>query len=616
MSVKENTKSLSFRIWDNFSTDFDELQNIEIANRKSDIGFSEFWQMMIKMRPWTDQVWNTLTWSGGVSWQFFFVDFFKKKYHLKWYDKKVWHLNWTNWESLGVNFVSNNFSFTPMLLPMNLDWTIPTIYTTGSDSSEAERVKKSSSDSLWSNAIWKYLIITDNSWNAQAYRWAFASILDYDTATSEYTLNWSGITTVLKSWAKYQIYDTLGEYLQVSNWEEFERYFFWKSNWTIVENSSFKWLATLWLRNVKWILDTEFLVKQISYYGSYWTFNKNTLYYSAWALNNPFLYNFTTVLSIPWNVSGKINDLFIFKDRLIIWWDTYSAYLRWPISSVTEIHLITQSYWITPKTLVDVWVDAYFISTNKHIYSLKENIAWTAIEATDEWKIIWNYLKDYNYNLMWAFDWSKLYFYWEKIEWVSWITVVLDIQYRFWSTYTGLSPSDILFDNGKVYLSDNNSDKVRVFNSDTTTDIWKEIEQKIALKDITLGTPFTKKGLTDCYLWLDNYVQDFDVFIYMALPWYNTRKYVRNIKFTEDDIQWSWEELWGTQLWKWILWWKSVNNQIWLPMMKKIALEFDEAVLWKIILIWKNWSPFYLNQLDIELALSVEKAYFSPEHTI
>lgn len=616
MSVNIDAQTLSFRIWENFATDFDELQNITIVNRKSDIWFSEFWQMSIKMRDWTVQVWNSLSWTWWISWQFFFVDFFKKKHHIKWYNKKIWRLNSSTWTDLWISFTSNAFKFNPMLLPMMLDWSNSTIYTTPSDSSAWERVKKDSNDSLWTWAIWKILIITDNSANTQAYRGAFASIIDYDSTNTEYTLNWAGVTTSLKAWAKYQIYDTLWEYFQSSNWAEEERYFFWKSDWTIVENSTFRWLATKWLRNAKWLSDTEFIYWQIAYYGSYWTFNKNTLYYSAWTLNNPFLYNFTTVLSIPWNVTWKINDLFIFKDRLIIWWDSYSAYLQWPLTLTTQINIITQSYWIIEKTLVDVWVDAYFISTNKHIFSLKENLTWTALVANDEWKIIWNYLKDYNFNLMWAFDWNKLYFYWEEIAWEPWIITVLDIQYKFWSTYTWLSPSSIKFNDWKIYLSDNNSDKIRVFSNEVRDDIWVAIEQKVTTKEIMLWEPFTIKTLTDIFIWVDNFVQDFQVKLYLALPWRNTHKSTKNISFSKWDIEWDTNPLWEWILWEQVIWWKSVESIIALPLMKHISYESDSAIMWKVVIVWKDWSPFYLNQLDVQIIPEKEKVYFSPENSI
>lgn len=616
MSNKEWTVPISFKIWDNFASNFDELVNIEVQNRKSDIWFSEFNNMTIKMRAWTTQVWNTLTWTGWVSKQFFFIDFFKKVHHIKGYNKKIWRLDDITWTNLGINFISNSFSFTPMLLPMMLDWSIPTEYTTPANSTGAERVKKSVSDTWWAANIGKYLIITENTANTEAYRWAFASILDYDAWTTEYTLNWAWVTTVLKAWAKYQIYDTLWEHLEVANWAEFERFFFWKSDWTIVENTKYIWLATKWLRNVKWILDTEFIKKQISYDASYWTFNKNTLYYSAWALNNPFLYNFTTVLSIPGAISWYINDLFVFKDRLIIWGSNYAANLKWPITSLTRIDMITESYGIVPWTLADVWVDWYFISTNKHIYSLKENIAWTAMEATDEWKIVRNYLKNYNFNLMWAFDGSKLYFYWEEVEWEAWIMIVLDIQFKFWSTYTGLSPSNILYNEWITYLADNNSDIIRKFDSEIETDTWELIQQKVSLKEISWWVPFQVKSLTDVFLWLDNFPQELTIWLYMANPWINTRKNLKTIKLTIDDVNPSSDPMWEWVIWEWLLWWIAVDSNISLPIMKKIAYDVDEAVLWKIIITWKWGSPFYLNQLDVAIIAWENKNYFSPDNTI
>jgi len=601
MSIKEGTTRIPFRIWDKFATDFDVLQNISIQNRKSDIWFSEFNQMSIKMRPWTTQVWNTLTWTWWVFSQIFFIDFFKKVHHIKWYNNKVWRLDTaTNtWIDLWIAFIGNNFTFTPMLLPMMLNWTVPVTYTVAGASTWAERVKKSATDTWWAANIWKYLIITQNTANTEAYRGAYASILDYDIATFEYTLNWAGITTILKAWATYQIYDTLWEYLQVANWVEFEQYFFWITNWTIINNATFTWLSTKWLRNVRWLQNTEFILKQISFDNSYWTFNKNTLYYTAWSLNNPFFYNFTTALSIPWSVSWYINDLFVFKNNLVIGWSNYAAYLKWPVTWLTSIKMITQSYWITPRTLADVWIDWYYLSTNKHIYSLRENLSWTALIATDEWKIIWNYLKDYNF-----------------ISWAWWIITVLDIQYKFWSVYTWLAPSSIVFNEGIVYMSDNNSDKVRKFDETVTNDVWVNIIQKVALKEISWGIPFNIKSLTDVYLWLDNFPQDLTVSLYMANAWKNTKKNTKSITLSQADVNPAANPMWQWVMWEGIVWWTAVDPNITLPIMKKIAYDVDDALLWKIILIWANWSPFYLNQLDVEIVLWEDKTYFDPSNTI
>lgn len=620
MSTKDNTQTLPYRIWKDFASNFDELQNIQLVNRKSDIWFSEIWEMSIKMRDWTSLVWNRITWwNWGVADQIFFIDFHKVNHHLKFYNNTMYYLNWWTWQSYWLSFVNNVFHSQSVKLPLMLDWTLPTEYSSWWSSTTSEAIKKSSSDTWWTGAIWKILIITDNPWNNQAYRGSFSTIIDYDTTTDEYVLNWSWITVTLSWISKYQIYDTLWEHLQISNWEEFERYFFWQENWTIVENTFFLWLATKWLRNVKAITDDNFLLKQISYANLYWTFNKNTLFYSWWGLPNPFLYDFTWVLSIPGNITWYVTDLFVFKDRLIIWWNSYIAYLKWPVwnLSLNQVDIVTNSYWIAPKTLVDVWVDWYFISTTKHIYSLKENLAWTALQATDEWVTIQNYLKNYNFNLSWGFDWSKLYFYWEKEAWVPWTMVVLDIQYRFWSTYTWLSPSTIKFNEWKTYLTDNNSDIVRVFDWDVNTDIWESISQKIAIRELTLSKPFNIKSVTDCFLWLDNYAQDLSVSLYAALPRMNTRVLVKNIKILDSEVDGDYDPMWEWIIWEWIIWGSWVDPNIWMPIMKKINFTADSALLWRIVLKNKTWSQFFLNQLDVVVSIDNDNdSYFSPEDSI
>jgi hypothetical protein len=50
LSATEFTKTLQYKIDSKFSFNFDELQNIKLINRKSDIGFSEDEKMMLAMR--------------------------------------------------------------------------------------------------------------------------------------------------------------------------------------------------------------------------------------------------------------------------------------------------------------------------------------------------------------------------------------------------------------------------------------------------------------------------------------------------------------------------------------------------------------------------------------
>ena len=52
---------ISYKITEKFSSLWDELQNIQLLNRKTDIGFIEPDKMMITMRPGTSQIGNTIT---------------------------------------------------------------------------------------------------------------------------------------------------------------------------------------------------------------------------------------------------------------------------------------------------------------------------------------------------------------------------------------------------------------------------------------------------------------------------------------------------------------------------------------------------------------------------
>jgi hypothetical protein len=615
MAIQENTTYLWLKISDRFASDFDILQNISILNRKWDIGFTEFSKMTIWPRPWTEKLWNDLTWDGWVFSQFMFIDFFKKEYHLKSYNKKVWRLNWDNWEDIGSSFSSNNIFFRSLQLPMNLNWSISTIYSTPGDATTSEAVKKDDNDSWWAWNIWKYLIVTDNTWNKQAYRGAYALIIDYDTTNKEYILSGSWVITQLKSWSKYQIYDTLWEYFQLSTWKDYEEFYFWKSDWTLVKNDTFTWIITKNLRNIKAITDTEFLYKNISYSNSIVTFNKNILYYSTWVPNNPFFYAITSSKTIPWNISWKITDLFLYKDRLIIAWDSYIAYLEWIITSTTSIKIVTASYWIVPWSLVELWIDGFFISTTKNIYSLKENIYWNSIYTNDEGKTLRNFLKDFNYNIVGWFDWEKIYFYWEKEEWKVWITLVFDAQFKFWSIYTWLPISSVMEYKRKVYISDNNSDAIRIFNNEIFTDLWNPIQQIISTKDIDLNKPFSIKTLSNIYLWLDNYVQWLNVKLYWALAWSNTLLTNKPILLSKEDVDKNSYIMWETLLWEWIIWWQSATDKISLPILKNIPFEADNCYIFKIYLEGREGRPFYVNELWFAIQLHTDN-YFSPWDTI
>ena len=622
------TTPIYLKIDKKFSFNFDILQNIKVWNRKSSQWFSDEDRLMISMRDWTTRLWNEQTGGIWTSWLYFFSDFLSKRHIIKWYNNRVWRLNTDNeWTDLWVNFWWNNFNFNTVRIPLNLDWSTPTEYTTPTNATWSEFVKKAAWDTWWISNIWKILLITDNTWDNQVYRWCFWTILGYDSTTEEYilwdswifgSLNTKEEIVWLKSGSKYRIYDTIWEHLQVSNWVSLDRYFFGKSDWTLEENTTVQWFATYWLRNIQAITSTQFLTKQLYYSNSYFFFNKWTLFYTSWNVNSPFFYTYTNVITIPWIKWGFINDIFVFKRRLVIAWNNFIWYIP-QMSDLIQVELITNSYWMKEWSLIDVWVDAYFLSTDKEIYSLSETITW-ALLATNIWTKVNNYLKDYNVKITAWFSWKQLFYYWQKDNDTEWIILVLDIQYKFWSIYTWLRPSSIVSEWWVVYLTDNNSDIVRFFDSTTTKDVWNiDIEQKIWFNEIYLEDVFFGKRISDLYLWLDNYTQDLDIDIYMANIEQNWRKQRKNISIQEVDVEAENIPMWEWNLWENILWWVWYEKNISYPFMKHIALDADSANIWKIIITWKDWSPFYLNEFMYEVAYTnpeQPRQYFSATHTI
>lgn len=606
---RNELKPIPIKIDKNFASNFDELINIDVSNRKSNVWFSDKDKLMIKMRPWTSQLWNTLTWWTWISGQYFFTDFFLKRHHIIWYNNRVYRYDSWTWTDLWVNFWWNDFFFNRVRLPMNLDWSIPITYTNSANWWWAEQIAIASWDTT-PNPIWKTLIITDDPWNNQAYRGVFWIILD--NSWGNYTLQWAWIVTAVKSGASYQIYTNTWEYLQIMNWVSNDRYFYWKNDWILYENITFSWFATNSLRNIRAIESTQYISKQFFYKNYFIAFNKWTIYYSV--LWNPFFYNFTWAITIPW-VSWDINDVFEFKNRLIIWWTNYIAYINW-ITNLIQVEFVVKWYWMKANSLVDLWTDAYFLSSDRQIFSLSETLQSTLI-STNVWEQVEYYLQNFNTNISTWFDWKKMYMYWQKDNTSEWIILVLDIQYKFWSIYTWLRPSSIVTENAITYLTSNILGKVSFFDNTIFTDLWEEIEQKIVTKEIDLGDVFSLKELSSIYLWLENFNQELTIDTYYSLVLNNTKKPTKTISTEEIYINWSNNSMGAWVLWENIIWGVWYEKNISLPFMKKIDYDSDNGLLWKIILTWKNWSPFYLNQLDLMIWFSMDtKEYFSPWNTI
>lgn len=619
------SQTLDYNIDKNFASNFDELIDIILEPRRSDTWFSDETQMMIAPRPWTVRVWNKHDWTWWVTWQFLFTDNHWNRFHVKWFDWKVWYLkNWI-WTDTWKTFSWSSFSFNTVLVPFNENHSIPTEYTTPSDASESEMVKASVSDIWWESNINKVIIITDDVPWQQTHRGIFWQITWYDAVKREYKIWWSGIISPVKSWAKYQIYDVLAEHLQVCTWASYDRYFF--SDWTdLVENTKFTWLATLSLRTIWALTSTWYVAKQIEYDFRYWTWTRWMLFFSKWYTYwNPFYYSATSIYTLwtSWTVVG----LFNYKWRLIVWLNNSIMSLTPSTTTDTWSRLYKRDYistwfWMKENSFLDLWDDWYYLSSNWTAFSLAETINNT-LTTTNIWKPVRYYLKSVLTKIASWYDWRYLYFYWQPDSNTAWILLVFDVWYKFWSTFSNIKPSSILFADWITYLWDNDTWTIRKFDpwtigTDVTESWTQKIHQKVTTKDIDLWDIFSIKQVKQAYLWLENYSQTVLLDAYMWLADNASKKTTKTIT-VQEAVNSSWNSwiLWWNQIWSQIIWWYWFDTNISLLRIKRIKFATDKAYLWKFTVKWKSDWVFYLNAMSIDIWLMMKKRrYMDAKNTI
>lgn len=595
---------LKYKLDKDFAANFDELVNIDVENRKSDIWFTEQNKLMILMRPWTVQIWNTIAGWTGTSKQFFYTDFTRVRWHYRWYNNKLWYNNAGTWTDIWT-FSGIDMNFNVVKLPLKTDWTTPTTYTTPSISAGAEQVKISATDPQFGVAggnVGKVLMIISDT----VYKWVFWTIIANDWV--DYTLLGSGIIQALSAWATYKIYDVLWEYLQVMDWQSNDRYFQW-----VTEVTTFAGFTKDSLRLIQAITSSQYPHKQVAFNFSMWSFNKTTLFYSAGQINNPFFHNLNGTYTLPF--SWDIVDIFTFKNRLIVWGTNFVVV----INPDMTYDIKSSSFGIKLGSLVDLWDDMYFLASSGQIKSLSEVVSGTTttIVLNDIGKVVNNYTKNFLSSICAGFDGRKMYMYWQVDASTIWTIVVFDVLYKFWSTYTGLRPSSIIQEDWITYLTSNNTDKVSKFDSTVFTDLWTAIEQRIAIKEIDLWDVFTTKELHSTYFWLENFTQNAIYNVYIALPNLNTLIYTKEITVSE-RVQPAIPSpsLWLWQLWANILWWAGFTSSISYPYMIKFPFPIDKGNIWKAEIVGKNWSPFYLNEFEIIMKFTgVPRKFFSPFQT-
>lgn len=589
--------------------------------------------------------WLAITAPGQSKW-FFYTDrkWVRRLYRV--WDKNLQYLNGTTWTNLKVvstndtemsiqrvplNVINDWVSTTAYVIndkvfyngvsyicilwntnqtPPNVTyWTVitqdSTQYTVATVSTGAEKIKKAAGDSLnANNNIGTVLLITNG-----IYKWCYAPIIAYDSATSEYLLGWSGAITAPAATTTYKRYDTVGDALQVTQWygNADELYF----NGT-VENTWIQWYTTASLINIAALSTGQYLKKMVTFNNYSWTFSGSTLFYTGGYPGNPFFFNYTGSLTLGWN--GSIIDIFQYKSRLVVVWTNFIFSVT---STLSVDRHITAFGWVKDG-YVNTGDDVYLLTTQKTLISMNETIN-GVVWIQNAWLDIDNYISKFNYNVSFWFDSKKLYLYWEEISGTQWTICVLDIKRKIWIFYTGISPKSFISEWSIMYVNDNNSDIYRIFDSSVTTDVaigtdkTDTIDMEFTLKEIDLSDIFTPKTLAQIYFSFENYTQSVYVDTYMAVNRVNWKKVTKELNVAE--VLLGTIPLGSGTVGENTFWASGMLDIISVPLLEKIDWARDSANIFKIAVSGKDGSPFYMNQVDIVIGFTQEqKTYFDVNH--
>lgn len=625
---------------------FDTIKNAELSNRKQDTGFIELDRPMLRPRAWTLRYSNAVisTWSistayaiwdyvvynnivykasaahtgsqpPSANWTvvtspsqsklFFYTDRVWTRRAYRVFDNNLQYSTGTTWTILKAVW-TNLVEFSMQRVPVNTSWADSTQRTVAWASSAAEKVKKDAADALnANNNVGTVLLITSG-----IYKWCYAPIIAYDTVASEYTLGWSGIITALPAWVTYKRYDLIADVLQVTRWYNDANEIYYDG---ITELTWLQGYATDALIQVSAFATGKWLKKMVTFNNNCWTFSWSTLFYTGWYPWNPLFFNYTGALTLGWN--GSIVDIFQYKSRLIVVWTNF----LFSIQSTLAVDRHVTTFWWSKDGYVNTGDDVYILTTQKTLVSLNETLTGVVV-VKNVWQDVDNFIKDYNYNLAFGFDANKIFLYWEETAWVTGIMCVYDIRRKLWFLYTGLNPKSIIVEWDRIYLSDNNSDVIRYFDLNTTTDvkIWTNqtttFDMYLETKEIDLSDIFSQKILNQVYIAFENYAQSLYINIAMWVNRSNATKSQSAININEVPIS-GWT-LWEEMIWDSTFWFSGFLDIISIPILEKKKYDTDSANLFKVILSSKDGSPFYLTQIDLMVWWrNGQKKFFDPNHT-
>lgn len=457
MSIAKRVETYTFN--SSSLNKYDELLNVEMRRRYSDTWFAQQGQWQLSPRkPFynTPAIPPSYTWSASD--MFVYTDRNNitrayriintttnstRSYSLQ-YTELTTYSNWvismpdasTIWTTIVwaiYTFGSQmdlKSKFDLVQVPVMLSWS-PFPCTTVNSASAVDRVKRNMTTDIdantwnrsWANALWRILMI----YSSDFYIGTYGRVIDYDTSTDEYVLEWTGmIWTPLNSNALYAVYDTMEDCVRVCSPSFEERYFDW-----ITEDWQLRWLTSDSLRVVWALSASQYMSGSTFFWNAYWTFRWKTIYESKGFPWNPFYYTYNSWFTIA---DRDITGLYVYRNKLIVYWRSfiYAYSQNWIIEKLSN------SIWVQDNAIYETGDDLYFISPDKKIISVNELASWN-LYIKDISEKFNSYTSTWNNNCFIGSDTKNIYFGGCKTESFPFQSkmymLVFSLDKKFWSVY-------------------------------------------------------------------------------------------------------------------------------------------------------------------------------------
>jgi len=495
-----------------------------------------------------------------------------------------------------------NYDMTPIGLWNS--WDYPACFNTvtlpkdfqisSSTATTATDVEKVPAPLAFASYVWSYIFITSGT-----YKWKFWYINNYDTTTNEFLIVSLWNATPIEAGTTYNIYETKGRYLQITNWVDPDKY--WDGTQFI---SDFEWYVQQHLD--KFTTMPNWWPWCILTYGnqSYTAIN-DIVYVSDVA--QPLWFNINDVIDLQ--QSSPVTSLYIWKNRVVAWWDNFSVFIQAdPLTWVNRTIDFGNSFGIVEWSMSPVLNDFWFLSTSWQILSLWENYAWWITVKNDIGIPVSNYLKTFRHNVSSGFDGRKYYIYWETFN-ETWYTCVYDTLYNFWSVYTGIRPWEFFYSNGIMYFTDNVTGDMYRFTTGKVTDWRNPIDQFISSRDTDLWNVFLQKQLANIFTYFENLDQEIELKVSCQTDndsfckrytWKIFNKSPSKNPLSKDWCKLCTKNALGNNT----LWYNNVCAEELVPHFKRFAFSNDKANSWKWQIRNISTNGFYLDQVLVQYRVS------------